>query len=373
MLYSYDYSTQTIFAYSHSNLSCSVYKIGQLFVNFLNNDYQKYDEKRIFLRNLCCSNTWQDDFFEKFPLIKNYWCEYMGWNTVDFKQHDAVDILNIDAQTPYFSAYIAYDESVPNVLRDKFLFDLKYLQNRIIDTYVTCIDVDKIKNNSPILKYMNNEGLSYEMNGIHFTEKTVFRYNYTHEEDQAYNSSHQAITPNKYEIALNPFWEHAASDDYPDFMKYPKVNDECAKREIKVIHGYIFKSVQEALQCEFLKMLELGIKIRKCAVCGKYFIVTGHNGNCCDNLYKDTGLTCQQVFADRNYKNKRKQNPILKEYDKAYKRMYARYSNKKNLASDEYTKWKNEAARERDKALKAYVDNPSDEVINNFKQFLGNK
>ena len=45
MLYSYDYSTQTIFAYSHSNLSCSVYKIGQLFVNFLNNDYQKYDEK----------------------------------------------------------------------------------------------------------------------------------------------------------------------------------------------------------------------------------------------------------------------------------------------------------------------------------------
>lgn len=53
--------------------------------------------------------------------------------------------------------------------------------------------------------------------------------------------------------------------------------------------------------------------------------------------------------------------------------MYARYSNKKNLASDEYTKWKNEAARERDKALEAYTKNPSEAVINNFKQFLHNK
>lgn len=96
-------------------------------------------------------------------------------------------------------------------------------------------------------------------------------------------------------------------------------------------------------------------------------------GKCCDNLYKDTGLTCQQVFADRNYKNKRKKNPVLKEYDKAYKRMYARYSSKKNLTSDEYAKWKNEAAQEHDKALKAYAKTPSDAVVNNFKQFLHNK
>ena len=143
--------------------------------------------------------------------------------------------------------------------------------------------------------------------------------------------------------------------------------------ETEVIHGYSFETISEALLCEFLKMLELGIKIRKCTVCGKYFIITGHNGKCCDNLYKDTGLTCQQVFADRNYKNKRKKNPVLKEYDKAYKRMYARYSSKKNLTSDEYAKWKNEAAQERDKALKAYAENPSDTVINNFKQFLNNK
>lgn len=99
-------------------------------------------------------------------------------------------------------------------------------------------------------------------------------------------------------------------------------------------------------------MLELNIKIKNAAICDKYFIVNGHDGECCDNLFKDTGLTCQQVYADRNYKNKRKKNPILKEYDKCYKRMYARYSSRKNLSSEKYNSWKEEAARERDKALR---------------------
>ena len=120
-------------------------------------------------------------------------------------------------------------------------------------------------------------------------------------------------------------------------------------------------------------MLEVNIKIKKCAICDKYFIVNGQDGECCDNLYKDTGLTCQQVYADRNYKNKRKKNPILKEYDKCYKRMYARYSSRKNLSSEKYNSWKEEAARERDKALAAYAANPSDTIIEDFKKFLGNK
>lgn len=70
---------------------------------------------------------------------------------------------------------------------------------------------------------------------------------------------------------------------------------------------------------------------------------------------------------------KRKKNPILKEYDKCYKRMYARYSSRKNLSSEKYNSWKEEAARERDKALAAYAANPSDTIIEDFKKFLGNK
>lgn len=53
--------------------------------------------------------------------------------------------------------------------------------------------------------------------------------------------------------------------------------------------------------------------------------------------------------------------------------MYARYSNKKNLTSKEYAKWKEQAKQERDRALTAYNKSLSDSIVNNFKRFLENK
>nr|WP_294648844.1 hypothetical protein [uncultured Blautia sp.] len=49
------------------------------------------------------------------------------------------------------------------------------------------------------------------------------------------------------------------------------------------------------------------------------------------------------------------------------------YSNKKNLTSKEYAKWKEQAKQERDRALTAYNKSPSDSIVNNFKRFLENK
>jgi len=213
-------------------------------------------------------------------------------------------------------------------------------------------------------KYINLENFSFSMQGFSFKEKTIIRHNYSWKEQLDFEIKTYA---NKEEFTFDP--QSSSTYSPPDI----NANPNWKKRKVEIIHGYTFDSPKEALRCEFLKMLELGIKIRKCAVCGKYFIITGHNGKCCDNLYNDTGLTCQQVFSDRNYKNKRKQNPILKEYDKAYKRMYARYSNKKNLTSKEYAKWKEQAKQERDRALTAYNKSPSDSIVNNFKRFLENK
>lgn len=56
------------------------------------------------------------------------------------------------------------------------------------------------------------------------------------------------------------------------------------EEEIEVINGKVYRTysgienISIIMKIEFLRMLELGIKIRKCAVCGKYFIVTGHDG-----------------------------------------------------------------------------------------------
>lgn len=372
--FTYDMSKQTIIDHSlHATYkqNASVeYKLGQILTNFLNYDFSSYDKKRRLADKIFSLNYYDygidDDRFENSKdyqkhvqyinnLISTFFPHivpsYTETNDSDILHDLATYLLNLVSDFPYFQdyAFLSYE-----AFKDNSVFDFKTLQKKYTLIFTYCLDLDIEPSKSSLQKYMELYDYSYFMSGVTFTEKTIFRYSYSEEEQASYEIDKYGA-PAKSKFALI------------------NENSEWRKREIEIIHGYVFEEPEEALQCEFLKMLELGIKIRKCAVCGKYFIITGHNGKCCDNLYKDTGLTCQQVFADRNYKNKRKKNPVLKEYDKAYKRMYARYSSKKNLTSDEYAKWKNEAAQERDKALKAYAENPSDTVINNFKQFLNNK
>lgn len=249
---------------------------------------------------------------------------------------------------------------------NKQQFDFINLQNTLKANWIPCLDIDYQPQLTSLQKYMHLESFSFSMEGFSFKEKTVIRHNYTWKEQVDFEIETYA---NKEEFTFD---SQLPSYSPPDI----NANPNWKEREIEIIHGYTFDSPKEALRCEFLKMLELGIKIRKCAVCGKYFILSGHNAKCCDNLYEDTGLTCQQVFANRNYKNKRKENPIMKEYDKAYKRIYARYSKAKGASptnSAEFKKWKEEALAERDRVAKTYLQNPSDDLINEFKKFLNNK
>lgn len=342
------------------------YSLGQIFVNFINYDFSFYDSERkkldkllkqidyIYYRN---SNL-DESLRSVFPCVQDKYYELSHDDSMGAIVEYLLDIPHI---IPYCNSNMFTDYKQ---FAEHQALDFVFLQNEI-KKYVFCLDMDCQPEITSLQKYVSTEDLSFSMHdGILQKEKTIIRHKYSWEEHVNYEIETYANTV--------PFIPNSEPDSSVLTLGIEN-NPNWRNTEIEIIHGYVFETPKEALQCEFLKMLELGIKIRKCTVCGKYFIVTGHNGNCCDNLYKDTGLTCQQVFADRNYKNKRKQNPILKEYDKAYKRMYARYSNKKNLASDEYTKWKNEAARERDKALEAYTKNPSEAVINNFKQFLHNK
>ena len=383
-LFTYDLINQTIIDHSLRD-ECGVngsikYKLGQILIDFLNYDFSKYDNERkkantIFAFNhydygVNCDRFDNDEDYESFeslveksvhslfPIIAPIYFEMTEGDTLAAL---SMYLLDSVSQLPYFQDYsfLSYKK-----FKDGQDIDFKALQDYYSPIFTYCLDLDIEPQKTSLQKYMNRFDYTYFMSGVSFLEKTVFRYAYSKREQLEYEIKKYA---NSIEFT---------SETPPSFkpaITLVNQNPEWQNREIEIIHGYTFETPKDALYCEFLKMLELGIKIRKCAVCGKYFIITGHNGKCCDNLYKDTGLTCQQVFSDRNYKNKRKQNPILKEYDKAYKRMYARYSNKKNLTSKEYDKWKEQAKQERDRVLETYNKSPSDSIVNSFKQFLGNK
>lgn len=369
-IFSYDLANRIIIDNSYRDYApenAIMYSLGQIFVNFINYDFSFYDNERKKLDELLkqidyiyygFDSNLDKSLRSTFPYIQGKYYELSHGDSMGAVVEYLLDIPHI---IPYCNSTMLTDYKQ---FAEHQELDFVFLQNEI-KKYVFCLDMDCHPEITSLQKYISMEDLAFSMHdGVLLKEKTVIRHRYSWEEHVNYEIETYANTV--------PFIPNSEPDSSA-FTLGVENNPNWKNTEIEIVHGYVFETPREALQCEFLKMLELGIKIRKCAVCDKYFIVTGHDGKCCDNLYKNTGLTCQQVFADRNYKNKRKENPILKEYDKAYKRMYARYSNKKNLASDEYAKWKNEAVQERDKALKAYADNPSDTVINNFKQFLGNR
>lgn len=124
---------------------------------------------------------------------------------------------------------------------------------------------------------------------------------------------------------------------------------------------------------ELSKILEANLHIKRCKNCGKYFIQkNGYNVDYCDRLYDDKGHSCKDIGASAHYKNKIQKNPIFKEYWRAYKRMYARVSNHK-MSSEDFRLWTETATQKRNILAAQYESAPSDLLIAEFKQFLGNK
>ena len=342
-LFSYDLTNQTITDNTDREIDgiagTRIYKLGEIFINFINYDFSEYESLRKKASLIFPNSRFSDisEFSKQFPLtsffpdleIPNNWqtkWEKVNLSPTQYKnlyEHNpnivlrylTTAILHRIEDIPYcdiFSPLVSFQEQFDN---EEYL-DFLFLQKKIITDWVPCIISDNSKELSALQKYMKKNNLTFRMDGLLFQEVTIFRYAYSLHE-HAMHSIQQDPNLNKFISNKSEIIEESPKESVSLSGKEKAEIPEWEDKEIEIIHGYTFKTPEEALQCEFLKMLELGIKIRKCAVCGKYFIVTGHNGKCCDNLYKDTELTCQQVFSDRNYKNKRKQNPILKEYDKA--------------------------------------------------------
>lgn len=125
------------------------------------------------------------------------------------------------------------------------------------------------------------------------------------------------------------------------------------------------KTPTEYAFCEFHAMLDSNIKIKRCDFCGNYFILSGnyHTKYCSD---------CKNKAIKSARKSKVDSSPILKEYEKAYKRMYARRL-KNTMSNKEFGLWTEKASATRDVFNEKYNSAPSEDLLREFKDFLGNK
>ena len=84
------------------------------------------------------------------------------------------------------------------------------------------------------------------------------------------------------------------------------------------------ESLEEMLYFEFIEMLKQGLNVKKCKLCGRYFILSNqHETYFCDRIYSGK-RTCKQVGTKRDYDAKVESDSVLQEYQRIYKRYYSR-------------------------------------------------
>lgn len=88
---------------------------------------------------------------------------------------------------------------------------------------------------------------------------------------------------------------------------------------------YSCSNVWDMLSFEVMKMLEQGVQIKRCKLCGKYFVLKGNYATeYCNRIVDGETQTCQTIASLKNYKEKIGSNDAWKLYNKYYKRYFAR-------------------------------------------------
>ena len=145
------------------------------------------------------------------------------------------------------------------------------------------------------------------------------------------------------------------------------------EKHIMAEEVYELANAEEQIRFELFKIIQNNFTINKCENCGKLFIpvTTSKNKNqkgrndqkYCNNLYLDTGKTCREIGALNKRKEKVQKSPILKEFQREYKRMHGlHYNHTKEFSEKKFKEWSKKAHK-----LK---DTYTDEQVQEFKAKL---
>ena len=157
----------------------------------------------------------------------------------------------------------------------------------------------------------------------------------------------------------------------PTFSK--KCISELKKMKVSTTIRYQYDNLHCYLMEELYALIQLNVHVKKCARCNKYFIPKGNYATeCCDRVLPGEKFSCKKLAAIQARKAKVDSNPILQEYQRAYKRMYARVTAKK-ISQKDFKGWSDNASHERDRIIATYGSTPSIYIIASFKKYLGNR
>lgn len=133
--------------------------------------------------------------------------------------------------------------------------------------------------------------------------------------------------------------------------------DKLKKQKPQLAEMTVLPTGWALMRFELMKMVSLDIPTRKCANCGRYFILDGRSDieYCSRPISDQPGKTCQDVGALNKYMDKVHTDPIRKEFHKAYKRNHSRVR-VGTMSQTEFLEWSDEAREKRDQCIFGAID-----------------
>jgi len=359
-MYYVNYIGNEIYIYDKEITQVLQHKIGDLLIDFLDLDFSVYEERRkLFIQNI--------DFSNFDSLVNN-----------EFK-------VLLSKKYPKTYQNFIYNSSTPEKL---------YQEGAILLFYSSNLDTDLEIYNHPYLSY-DNMFLDYCLKNNKVKEFFTNYTNYFELQKKFRQATDICLTDNAAMLQgltpLDKFYCYEILNTSPlqvplktslvflQDYKYDYWSTEKLVAFVKesgggrMVLGTECNSAHDFLFYEFFKLMENNINLSICKNCGRFFKAKGkYKTIYCDRIAPGDTKTCKEVGAKRLRNEKEASNPILNEYKRAYKRMYARVLNH-NMSKNDFRLWTDEASSQRDSFYEKYNSEPSEDLLREFKDFLGNK
>lgn len=318
------------------------YKIGEMLISFLNLDLENYSKVYDEIEQELYYNEKSEESYD------NRFIDIDTFIAKDYENRLKNADKNV-SEHPFVKYIDIFDDySIPDN-EEIFLgdFDLCFLQQKFKPMINFCFDINynTVLNELTAMQRfqlwtIKNDGY-YKLPVIQ--SRKIARYALLFPENIISILKNQTINKDTIEILKA---HNFANADLIDIYELPRAETMAA--------------------IDFVQMLDNNIKVNQCEHCGKYYTLNGnyHNSKYCDS--------CKSEAIRANRKEKLSNSPILQEYNKAYKRYYARRTSGK-MSESEFCTWATEASKKRDLYNEKYQNNHDDTIISEFKKYLGNK
>lgn len=309
------------------------YPIGEQLISFLEIDFSAYDDARLRLLEL----------FKRKEVSPEKMLEAAIWLVNSMIEIDLLGALPVHPFPPepltsnhsYISASVAittesdYDKTDVDVQKK---YDYKAGQAAIREALRFCLDVDysdKLGQFTAKERFLIGDlttvfHLPVEQHPI----KYIFDSYDIHRYFQAY-----VDFANDDEKA-NLVGHCILADQNSSFFK--KMRKSFDNHPFEIIDGFSCENPLQLATLELMQMIKMDMKVRRCANCGRFFIVKRENSSrYCTRTPEGGDRTCKGIGATKDWNQNKKDDKLLSSYTRAYNRKYARKSKQGFIPEEE--------------------------------------